>query len=159
MSYSNKFMKEYISQENKDSLEKELEHLTTIKRKEVIEAVEYAKSLGDLSENAEYHTAREEQAKLQDRINAIEYILKNAVVTTPSTDGSINIGSHVVIKKEDEINNRKFTIVGSEEADMLSGKISYKSPLGQSLYGKRKGDRVMVATPKGEVNYEIVSVD
>ncbi len=152
-------MKEYITQANKDSLEDELMYLTTIKRKEIITAIEYAKSLGDLSENAEYHIAREEQGKLQERISVIEEVLRNSVVVKHTSNGIINVGSNVVIKKSGESQNRTMTIVGSEETDMLSGKISYKSPLGQVLYGKKAGDTVTVITPKGEVEYEIISVN
>ncbi len=151
-------MKEYLTKENKEALEAELKELSSTKRKEVIAALEYAKSLGDLSENAEYHIAREEQGKLEERISTIENILKNAVVVDRSQDGTISIGSAVVIQKEGESNTRTFTIVGSEETDMLSGKISYKSPIGSALNGKKKGDTITVTTPKGDIDYEIVSV-
>lgn len=151
-------MKEYITKENKLALEKELLELTTVKRKEIVSAIEYAKSLGDLSENAEYHTAREEQGKLQDRILTIENILKFAEVVDRPSDGTANVGSTIIIQKVGEANTRTFLMVGSEETDMLSGKISYKSPLGQSLYNKKKGDKVFVSTPKGEVEYIIVDV-
>ena len=152
-------MKEFITKENKEALEKELHYLTTVRRKEIVEAVEYAKSLGDLSENAEYHIAREEQGKLQERISTIEHVLKNAEVIEPVSNGWVNVGSVVVVQKEGEPNTRTFTIVGSEETDMLSGKISYKSPLGQALYEKKAGDAAAVMTPKGEVVYKIVSVN
>jgi transcription elongation factor GreA len=151
-------MKEYITKENKAALEAELTHLTTVKRKEIITAIEYAKSLGDLSENAEYHLAREEQGKLQERISMIEHVLRNSEVVNPKTDGTINIGSVIGIQKSGEANIRTLTMVGNEETDMLSGKISYKSPLGQVLYGKKVGMEVVVTTPKGEVLYHIVSV-
>ncbi len=151
-------MKEYITKENRLALEAELHELTTVKRKEIVSAIEYAKSLGDLSENAEYHIAREEQGKLQDRITTIENVLKYAEVVDHSTDGTINVGSTVIIQKEGETNTRTLVIVGSEETDMLSGKISYKSPLGESLFGKKKGDSISVSTPKGEVEYRIMSV-
>lgn len=151
-------MKEYITQGNKDALEAELHELMTIKRPQIIKAIEYAKSLGDLSENAEYHIAREEQGKLEERIATIEHVLKHAEVIEHSNDGTINVGSSVVIQKEGEANTRTITIVGSEETDMLSGKISYKSPLGQALYGKKAGATIAVITPKGEVTYSIVSV-
>ena len=152
-------MNEFITKENKETLEKELHFLSTTKRKEVVNAVQYAKSLGDLSENAEYHIAREEQGKLESRISVIEDILKTATVVDRKSDGNVNIGSVVVIKKEGENNTRTFTIVGSEETDMLSGKISYKSPIGQSLFGKKKGENVSVSTPKGDVTYSIVSIN
>lgn len=151
-------MKEYLTKENKEALEAELRELTGVKRKEIITALEYAKSLGDLSENAEYHIAREEQGKLVERISIIETILKNAVVVDRSSDGIINVGSVVVIQKDGESNTRTLTLVGSEETDMLSGKISYKSPIGSALYGKKKGDTITVSTPKGDMDYEIISV-
>ncbi len=152
-------MKEYLTQENKETLEAELKELTTVKRKEVIASIEYAKRLGDLSENAEYHIAREEQGRLEERIGIIENVLKHAIVVSRQTDGTVDVGSTVVIKKGDEGNTRTFILVGSEETDMLSGKISYKSPIGAALYGKKKGDTVTVSTPKGDMDYSIVSVE
>ncbi len=151
-------MKEFITKANKEALEQELQYLTTVKRKEIVEAVEYAKSLGDLSENAEYHIAREEQGKLQERISTIEHILKFTEVIEPAGGDTVNVGSTVVIQKEGESNTRTFCIVGSEETDMLSGKISYKSPLGQALFGKKVGEKARVMTPKGEVEYSISSI-
>ncbi len=151
-------MTEYITKENKASLEAELKELIGPKRKEIISAVEYAKSLGDLSENAEYHSAREEQGKLEERIAQIEHILKHAEVVDRNSDGTVSIGTTVVVQKQDEPNTRTFLIVGSEETDMLSGKISYKSPLGSALVGKRAGEVVSVMTPKGETVYTIVTV-
>ncbi|MDB5254852.1 MAG: Transcription elongation factor GreA [Candidatus Nomurabacteria bacterium] len=152
-------MKEYLTQENKETLEAELKELITVKRKEAIGAIEYAKRLGDLSENAEYHIAREEQGRLEERIGIIENVLKHAIVVSRQTDGTVDVGSTVVIKKGDESNTRTFILVGSEETDMLSGKISYKSPIGAALYGKKKGDTVTVSTPKGDMDYSIVSVE
>jgi transcription elongation factor GreA len=151
-------MKEYLTKENKSVLEAELKELSGPKRKEIITALEYAKSLGDLSENAEYHSAREAQGQLQERISTIENILNHAIVVEHVPDGIVNIGSTVMVQKEGESNNRTFIIVGSEETDMLSGKISYKSPIGAALYGKKKGDTVTVATPKGDMDYQIMSV-
>lgn len=152
-------MKEYITKENKEKLEAELAELVGPRRREIISAVEYAKSLGDLSENAEYHNAREDQGKLEERIAQIEHVLKNAEVVERPKDGNINIGSVVVVQKESEQNSRTFVIVGSEESDMLSGKISYKSPLGSALYGRMAGDVIRVITPKGEISYTIKSVN
>ncbi len=151
--------KEYITKENKEALEKEYQELTQVKRAEIIAAIEYAKSLGDLSENAEYHSAREAQARLVERISTIEHILNNAVVVEPSATGAIGVGSSVTIKKIGDTNNRIYTIVGSEESDMLAGKISYKSPLGSALFEKKKGDVVSVEAPKGVIEYEIISVE
>ena len=151
-------MKELLTQENKEALEAELKELSGPKRREIISAVEYAKSLGDLSENAEYHAARDAQGKLEDRIQQIEYTLKYAEVVEKPSDGSIAVGCTVVIQKIGESNTRVFQIVGSEETDMLSGKISYKSPIKQALSGKKKGQIVSVSTPKGYIEYEIISV-
>ena len=152
-------MTEYISKDRKEALEKEYKELTGPRRKEIISAVEYAKSLGDLSENAEYHSAREDQGKLEERIAQIEYLLKHAeVVDRPRTE-LVDIGSVVTVKKEGETNTRTFEIVGSEENDMLSGKISYKSPIGKALHGKKAGQSVIVTTPKGEITYQIISVE
>ncbi len=150
--------RERITKENKAALEAELAELSGPKRKEILAAVEYAKSLGDLSENAEYHAAREAQAKLQDRILQIEHLLKHAEIVERTDASSVDIGSTVIVKKEGESNTRTFEIVGSQETDMLSGKISYKSPLGTALIGKKEGDVVCVATPKGDISYTIVSV-
>ena len=151
-------MKEFITKENKEALEAELKELSGPKRREILSTVEYAKSLGDLSENAEYHSAREEQAKLEERIAQIEHVLKNAEVVERAESEMVNIGCSVVIQKEGETNTRTFQIVGSEETDMLSGKISYKSPIGEALFGKKAGEKVTVYTPKGEVSYKIISV-
>jgi len=152
-------MVEYITKENKATLEAELKELTGVKRREIITAVERAKALGDLSENAEYHSAREDQGKLEERIAQIEHVLKHAEVVDRPADGTVNIGATVVIQKEGEENTRTFLIVGSEETDMLSGKISYKSPLGAALFGKKANATVNVSTPKGEISYTIVSVN
>ncbi len=151
-------MKEYLTQENKTALEAELKELSSNKRREILAALEYAKSLGDLSENAEYHLAREEQRRLEERIAQIEHVLKNAEVVNRKQKDTISVGSTVVIQKEGEVNTRQFQIVGSEETDMLSGKISYKSPIGTALIGKKMGEKVAVHTPKGETSYKIVEV-
>lgn len=151
-------MKERITKETYNQLAAELKELSGPRRKEVVLAIEYAKSLGDLSENAEYHIAREEQGKLEDRIRQIEHVLKHAEIVERSRTDTIDIGATVIVKKEGETNTRTFEIVGSEETDMLSGKISYKSPIGTALHGKKAGERITVPTPKGEIMYEIVSV-
>ena len=150
---------EYITAEKKAALGAELSELITVKRKEVLEALEFAKSLGDLSENAEYHQAREEQAKLEDRIQKIEYILKSSVVVQKHTSSSVGIGSTVSVKKENEKETKKYQIVGAEESDMAQGKISHKSPLGDALFGKKKGDKVEFKTPSGVIHYSIVDIE
>lgn len=129
----------------------------TVRRKEIADALEYAKSLGDLSENAEYHQAREDQANCEDRINHIEQILKNAVIMDTHASPVIHVGSTVTVVKKGSKEEKTFALVGSEEADSVSGKISNESPLGEALLGKRKGDKVIVHAPKGDIEYTIVS--
>lgn len=150
---------QYITGEKQKQLEVELAELKGPKRKEILEALEYAKSLGDLSENAEYHQAREEQAKLEDRIMKIEMILKDSLVVEKHHTTVVEVGSTVTVKKEGDKEKRVFTIVGSEEADTAAGKISHTSPLGEALIGKKKGDSTTFTTPKGAISYTIVDVE
>jgi transcription elongation factor GreA len=149
---------DYITEEKKKALEKELKELKGPKRKEILESLEYSKSLGDLSENAEYHQTREEQGKLEERIRKIEQILQSSQVVSGGGGEEIEIGSKVIVLKDGEKKERKYQIVGSEEADMALGKISNRSPFGQALFGRKKGDNVSFETPNGEVNYKIINV-
>lgn len=149
---------DYITEEKKVSLEQELKDLKGPKRKEILEALQYAKSLGDLSENAEYHQAREDQGKLEARILKIEEILKSSKVVNGGGGDVVEVGSKVTVVKEGDTEEKTFTLVGSEEADMKEGKISNRSPFGEVLFGKKKGDNVSFTTPKGVVNYKILKV-
>jgi len=148
--------KEYLTQEKFEEFTKELEFLKSTKRKEVAESLEYAKALGDLSENAEYHEARGEQALVEDRINKLENLLKNALIVSSSDTGIVNVGSVVTVEKDGK--KSIYTIVGSEEADVTSNKISVKSPFGQSIIGKKKGEEFIFTAPSGEVSYSIVDI-
>lgn len=148
----------YITEEKKKSLIEELNHLKTVKRKEILEALDAARALGDLSENAEYHQAREDQGKTEDRINQIEYMLQNAVVVKKHHSTKVEIGTTVDVKKEGSKDTVTYSIVGAEEADMSKNKISNKSPLGEALFGKSKDDVVSITTPKGLVKYTIVKI-
>ncbi|MEK7614048.1 MAG: transcription elongation factor GreA [Patescibacteria group bacterium] len=149
----------YISREKLEDLKKELEHLKSSKRKEIAESLEFAKSLGDLSENAEYSQAREDQAKTEDRILQIEETLKSAIVITKHHSSTIEVGSVVVVEKDGNETKKKYQIVGSEESNMKENKISNHSPLGQALFGKKKGDKVSFKTPTGVTNYKIVEIE
>jgi len=149
--------KQYLSREKYDELKTELEHLKMIERKEVAETLEFAKSLGDLSENAEYHEARDKQADIEDRIATIEEMLKSAEIVSEHHGSKVQVGSKVVVKKEGE-ESSEYMIVGSEDADMASGKISHQSPIGEALLGSSKGDKVTVSTPRGLVNYSVLEV-
>ena len=151
---------QYLTNEKFADLKKELEFLKAERRKEVAEHLEYAKKLGDLSENAEYHQAREEQAEVEDRIRYIENLLKNAVIATATGGTLITVGSTVRLEKEGGTENKSllYTIVGSEEADTAQGKISNVSPLGSALIGHKEGDKVKVQTPKGTMGYIVAAV-
>jgi len=161
---------DYLTKEKFKELEKELGHLKTVKRKEVAEALEYAKSLGDLSENQEYQEARDSQAILEDRINRLEVILKSAkIVSTPSTS-LVMVGSIVTLEKESDPegkpsasdgagkSRKSYTMVGSEEADAANGKISVHSPLGLAATGKSKGEAFSFETPSGIMSYKIIDI-
>ncbi len=149
---------DYITEEKRKALEQELKDLKGPKRKEILENLAYAKSLGDLSENAEYHQTREDQGKLEARIAKIEQILQSSEVVKGGGGDTIEIGSKVVVKKEGDKIEKSYIIVGSEEADMALGKISNHSPFGKAMFGKKKGDNISFQTPKGMVNYKIINV-
>jgi transcription elongation factor GreA len=150
--------KNYLSSERQQEITEELEGLRTTGRKEVAERLKAAKELGDLSENSDYHEAREEQARLETRIAELEEILRHAVIVR-RTDGTgaVRVGSNVKVKRNGEAAN--YTIVGSSESRPAEGLISNESPVGQGLLGKKVGDSVKVRTPGGEVEYEILSIE
>ena len=149
----------YFTQEKFEELTKELEYLKTTKRKEIAESLEYARSLGDLSENAEYQEAREMQATTEERIGQLEVILKNPKIVSHKKGDTVSLGSIVVIKKQNETETRQYSIVGSEEANMQERKISYLSPLGEAMMSKKKGDSFTFETPNGKMSYTILSVE
>jgi len=150
---------ELISQEKFEELTRELDELRTVRRREVAEQLEYARSLGDLSENAEYQEAREMQAAVEERIGKLENILKNAKIVKGAKSDNVGMGSSVTVQKLGAQDKHSYTIVGAEEADMLSGKISYHSPLGAALMGKKKGDEFSFHTPRGLQKYKILKID
>lgn len=152
--------KEYLSREKFDELTKELEHLRSTARREVLNELEDAKKLGDLSENAEYHEARKKQADLEERVMMIESLLQNAEIVshTKATD-TVTIGSTVVLKKDGGDGEKTFEIVGTEEADSANGKLSNRSPIGEALMGRKKGDTISVKTPAGIIaSYKVMEV-
>ncbi len=151
--------KEYLTKEKHAEFIKELNDLKTVRRKEVAEHLEYAKSLGDLSENAEYQEAREEQAMIEDRIMKLENMLKSAEIMSLHHSDKVDVGSTVTIEKETDGKKLTYKIVGSEEADIKQGKLSMRSPLGEAMLEKRKGDKFSVRTPQGIVNYKVVEIE
>ncbi len=149
---------QYLTHEKFNELEKELQQLKSEKRKEVAEHLEYAKKLGDLSENTEYHIAREEQAEVEGRIRRLEELLKKAVITQNKSGDIVGVGSTLRLQKDGDNKSYLYTIVGSEEADMSQGKVSNLSPLGSALLGHKAGDKIHVQTPKGRVTYTIATI-
>lgn len=147
----------YLTKEKFAELSKELEDLKTVKRREVAQSLEYARSLGDLSENAEYQEAREMQATIENRIAIIEDTLKTAEIVGDRRADSIGMGSTIKVQKSGG-SEASFKIVGSEEVNAHDGKISNQSPLGLALIGKKKGDSISVSTPKGAIIYKILSI-
>lgn len=153
--------REYLTKDKFEQLSKELKELKTTKRKEVAESLDYARGLGDLSENAEYHEAREMQANIEDRIAKLESMLKNAtIMSDESTHGDhIRIGTTAVVEKHGEKVQRKYKIVGSEETDMAQGKLSNRSPLGAAILGKKVGESFSFTSPAGTMTYKIVGIE
>ena len=147
-----------LTQEKFDELKAELERLTTVTRKEIAESLEYARSLGDLSENAEYQAARELQAATEERIRRLEHIVKSATIISEKKKGTVGFGSQVTIKKKGDPTAHTYTIVGSEEADMREQKISHLSPLGEAMMGKKKGDTFTFSTPSGRQEYTVIEI-
>lgn len=147
-----------LTREKFDELVKELEYLKTTRRTEIAEGLEYARSLGDLSENAEYQEARELQAATEERIRKLEDIIKHAKIASEKKSDAIDFGSVVSVKKDGEDEEHEYTIVGSEEADMRERKISHVSPLGSAMMGKKSGETFTFETPSGKQTFTIVSI-
>lgn len=153
--------KNILTEEGLAKLEDELQDLKVVKRKEVADKIKEAREQGDLSENAEYDAAKDEQRDIEIRIEEIEKILKNAeIVTNEDVDANaINIGSTVRIKDLEFNEEMEYKIVGSTEADVLGNKISNESPVGVALIGSKAGDTIEVETPNGEiVKYQIIEI-
>lgn len=153
--------REYLTKEKFDQLNAELKDLKTVKRKEVAESLDYARGLGDLSENAEYHEARENQANIEDRIAKLESMLKNATIMTHETSHGehVRIGSTALVEKAGDKVTRKYKIVGSEETDMAAGKLSNRSPLGAAILGKKVGESFTFNSPAGAMTYKVVGIE
>lgn len=148
-----------VSQEKFDEMVKELEHLKTVRRTEIAKSLEYARSLGDLAENAEYQEARDLQSATEERIKKLEELLKHTtILTDKKKKDEVGFNSKVAIKKEGSGEAHEYTIVGSEEADMREKKLSHISPLGAALMGKKKGDIFTFSTPAGKQTYVIEKI-
>ncbi len=141
------------------ALNAELKRLKSVERPEIIRAIAEAREHGDLSENAEYHSAREKQSFIEGRIKEVEGILSLAEVVDPARlSGAVKFGATVTLVDEDTDEEKTYQIVGEPEADIEAGKLNIKSPLARALIGKDEGDSVEVRTPGGEKAYEIVTI-
>ncbi len=150
--------KQYLTQERLDEFKVELDELKNKKRNEVAQRLKTAKEYGDLSENSEYAEAREEQANVESRIFELEELIKEAVMLKTGEGGDVvQVGSAVTVKKGDKI--LTYTIVGSYEAKPEEGRISDESPLGKTFLGHKVGDAINVATPGGNVSYEVMKIE
>lgn len=148
----------YITKEGLDNIKAELAEIEGVKLKDIAKKIAEAKDMGDLSENAEYHEAKQTQAFLFGKAQEIKYKIKHAKIIKECKGGAeVQIGCTVTLK--DKFGETQYSLVGSDEADPLSGKISFESPIGSSLIGHKPGDAVEVKTPAGSQTYEIVSIN
>lgn len=150
----------FLTREGYDNLKEELEQLKTVTRKEVAERIKVALGYGDLSENAEYDQAKNEQAHVEERILQIENILRSAKIVEEHevTTDKVNISTDVTVLEEGEDEPEVFSIVGSAESDPMNNKISNESPLGAALLGRRRKDVIEVKAPDGIIKYKIISI-
>ncbi len=142
------------------ALKKELEKLKTMDRPEIIKAIEVARAHGDLSENAEYHAAKERQSFIEGRIGELSYKIGNAKVIDPATVAKdvVRFASRVLVENLDTEEEQEYMIVGEDEADIKKGKISVSSPLGSALIGKELGEEAIVQAPGGKRVYEVIDI-
>lgn len=151
-------MTEYLSQQKHKEFMDELDYLQTTRRQEVAEQLKEARSLGDLSENAEYHQAREDQANIEKRISDLQNILDSAIIVKKGSSSKVGIGATVIVQKKGEKNKKEFSIVGSQEANMAEAKISVSSPLVTAMLGKSKGESFTFESPKGKMEYKVIDI-
>lgn len=147
---------QYMSQEKLDELKKELENLQNIKIPEIAKKIDEAKQMGDLSENAEYHAARDEMSWAKSRVIELGRLIDTAEIISEENNGIVQIGSTIVVKVNGK--EKEYTIVGAQEADPLSGKISNESPLGSAFLGRKKKEEVQVTLPAGVQVYKILEI-
>jgi len=142
-----------------DKLDAELKHLKSVERPAIIRAISDAREHGDLSENAEYHSAKEKQSFIEGRVKELEGVISLAdVIDVAKLSGTVKFGARVTLVDEDTDEEKTYQVVGEYEADIESGKLNMKSPLARALIGKDEGDSVEVRTPGGVRSYEILSI-
>lgn len=144
----------------KQKLEDELEFLKTVKRKEVVERIKIARSYGDLSENSEYDSAKEDQAFVEGKISSLESMIRNSVIITEDEQNTdqVQLGRTVTFKELPDGDEETYAIVGSAEANPVEGLISNDSPIAKGLIGRKKGDKVKIQTPGGEMSVEVLEI-
>ncbi len=149
-----------LTQEGFEKLERELENLKTVRRREVAARIKQAIEFGDISENSEYEDAKNEQAFIEGRILTVEKMLRNAkIVNREGNDkGSVHIGANILLQDMEYGDEFEYTIVGSAEADPMNNRISFESPVGKAILGKKIGEVVKVSVPAGVINYKILEV-
>ena len=149
-----------LTKEGLEKIKEEYDRHVSVTRAEVAERIKEARSFGDLSENAEYDAAKQEQAELEERINKLESMMRNAKITDEdsSVEGMVNIGNTVIVKEKGSKEKVKFQIVGATEADPFEGKISNESAVGKALIGNKKGDTVEVEVIDGKITYKIMEI-
>ncbi len=149
-----------LTEEGFQKLKEEIEHLSTVRMREVAERIKEAREFGDISENSEYDDAKNEQAQLAARISQLEQQLRNARVVDAehvSTE-SVSIGAKVTLKDLGTKKNTEYALVGSAEADPRAHKLSSESPLGKAVIGKKKGEKITVSTPRGAIEYQVMKI-
>ena len=153
-------MREKLTKRDIEKIEEEIEHRKLVIRKEAIEAVKEARAQGDLSENFAYHAAKDRQGEIESRINYLEDRVARAVIIKydPSKGGEIKFGATVKLRNKKTNRDITYTIVSPEGVDAINGKISFTSPIGKALLGKKKGETAEVVTPKGKNLFEILDV-
>ena len=149
-----------LTKEGYDKIVEELDKLVTVRRKEVAERIKEAISYGDISENSEYDSAKNEQAELEDRINKLENMIRKAKIIDESalSEDVVSVGLKVKVREKGSKAEIEYSIVGSTEADPFEGKISNASLVGSALLGKKKNDKVEIQVPDGTVMYEIIDI-
>ena len=150
--------KVYLTNEGFLEIEEELNHLKEVKRPEVIKALKDARALGDLSENADYDAARNEQAQVEGRIKELEQLLEKAELIETKKSDKVELGTTVIIKYDDDDDTEEYRIVGSKEADPSNNKISNESPLAKAVMGHKAGEVCTVESPNGNYTVEIVEI-
>ena len=148
----------YLTENGLEELKKELDNLINVRRPENIQAIKEARSLGDLSENAEYDAARNEQAQIEARIQQLEKMLENVSIISEVSKETVGIGNTVSIKYVDDDEEEEYKIVGSQEADPFESKISNESPIAKALFEHKVGDIVTVESPNGSYEVEIIEI-